>query len=224
MFRQYKLRNYSFPLIAAVIALSVIGIMVIGSAQQSSQTRQTFGLMIGVSVMLAMSIFDYTVFVRMRWILFLIGCLLLIAVLLIGVNVGGATRWINIGVQFQPSDLMKMALIVFFAGYFQQYDAKLNTPKVLFGAIAILCIPLFLIYREPDLSTTIVTALIFCAILFAAGLSWKIILSILAVAVPGAAMFLSIVLSPDQTLIADYQRDRILSWLRPMEYAEEAYQ
>lgn len=122
MFRQYKLRNYSFPLIAAVIALSVIGIMVIGSAQQSSQTRQTFGLIIGVTVMLAMSVFDYTIFVRMRWILFLIGCLLLVAVLLIGVNVGGATRWINIGVQFQPSDLMKMALIVFFAGYFQQYQ------------------------------------------------------------------------------------------------------
>ena len=165
MFRQYKLRNYSFPLIAAVIALSVIGIMVIGSAQQSSQTRQTFGLIIGVTVMLAMSVFDYTIFVRMRWILFLIGCLLLVAVLLIGVNVGGATRWINIGVQFQPSDLMKMALIVFFAGYFQQYDARLNTPKVLLGSILILSVPLFLIYREPDLSTTIVTALIFCAIL-----------------------------------------------------------
>lgn len=113
MFRQYKLRNYSFPLVAAVVALSVIGIMVIGSAQQSSQTRQTFGLIIGVAVMLAISLFDYTVFVRMRWILFLIGCVLLVAVLVIGVNVGGATRWINIGVQFQPSDLMKMALIVF---------------------------------------------------------------------------------------------------------------
>ena len=224
MFRQYKLRNYSFPLIAAVIALSSIGIMVIGSAQHSSQIRQMFGLAIGITVMLAISLFDYTIFVRMRWILFLIGCLLLIAVLLIGVNVGGATRWINIGVQFQPSDLMKMALIVFFAGYFQQHDARLNTPRVLLGSILILCIPLYLIYREPDLSTTIVTALIFCVILFTAGLSWKIILSILAIAVPGAAIFLSIVLSPDQTLIADYQRNRILSWLRPMEYAEEAYQ
>ena len=52
MFRQYKLRNYSFPLIAAVIALSMIGIMVIGSAQQSSQTRQIFGLVIGSPVAL----------------------------------------------------------------------------------------------------------------------------------------------------------------------------
>lgn len=224
MFRQYKLKNYSFPLIAAVITLSVIGIMVIGSAQSSSQTRQTFGLMIGVAVMLGMSFFDYTVFVRMRWILYLIGCLLLVAVLLIGVNVNNATRWINIGIQFQPSDPMKMAIIVFFAGYFQQYDSKLNTPKVLFGSILIMAVPLFLIYREPDLSTTIITALTFCVILFSAGLSWKIILSLLAVAVPSAAIFLSIVLSPDQELIQEYQRNRILSWLRPMEYAEEAYQ
>ncbi len=224
MLRQYKLKNYSFLLIAAVITLSVIGIMVIGSAQRSSQTRQITGLVIGVIVMLAMSLYDYTVFVRIRWILYLVGCLLLIAVLLIGVNVGGATRWINIGVQFQPSDLMKIAMIVFFAGYFQQHDAKLNTPKVILGSIGILLPSLLLIYMEPDMSTTIITALVFCVILFTAGLSWKIIFSILAVAIPGAAIFLSIVLSPDQELIADYQRDRILSWLRPMEYAEEAYQ
>ena len=224
MFRQYRLRNYSFPLIAAVIALSVIGIMVIGSAQQSSQNRQIFGLIIGVAVMLILSLIDYGTYTRMRWIIYLTGCLLLVAVLLIGTTVGGATRWIEIGIRFQPSDLMKLCVIVFFAGFFNQYDSQLNTPKIILGSLAILAVPLFLIYKEPDLSTTIVTALVFCAIIFAAGLSWKIIFGILAVAVPGAAIFLSLVLSPDQTLIEDYQRDRILSWLRPGEYSEAAYQ
>ena len=224
MFRQYRLRNYSFPLIAAVIALSVIGIMIIGSAQKSSQSRQIFGLIIGVAVMLILSLIDYGTYTRMRWIIYLTGCVLLVLVLLIGNTVGGATRWIEIGVRFQPSDLMKLCIIVFFAGFFNQYDSQLNTPKIILGSLAILAIPLFLIYKEPDLSTTIVTALVFCAILFAAGLSWKIIFGILAVAIPGAAIFLSLVLSPEQTLIADYQRDRILSWLRPGEYAEAAYQ
>lgn len=224
MFRQYRLRNYSFPLIAAVIALSVIGIMIIGSAQQSSQSRQTFGLAIGIVTMLVMSLIDYSTYTRMRWIIYIAGCVLLIGVLFVGTTVGGATRWIEIGVRFQPSDLMKLCLIVFFAGYFNRYDAQLNTVKILVGALAILAVPLYLIYKEPDLSTTIVTALVFCAILFAAGLSWKIIFAILAVAVPGAAIFLSLVLSPDQTLIADYQRERILSWLRPAEYSEAAYQ
>ena len=55
MFRQYKLRNYSFLLVAAVITISVIGIMVIGSAQQSSQIRQMAGLVIGVIAMLVLS-------------------------------------------------------------------------------------------------------------------------------------------------------------------------
>lgn len=207
MIRQYRLRNYSFPLIAAVIALSVIGIMIIGSAQQSSQNRQMFGLIIGLVVMFIMSLIDYSTYTRMRWIIYLAGCALLVAVLLIGTTVGGATRWIEIGIRFQPSDLMKLCMIVFFAGYFNQYDSKLNTPKVILIALAILMVPLFLIYKEPDLSTTIVTALVFCAIIFAAGLSWKIIFAILAVAVPGAAIFLSLVLSPDQTLIASYQRE-----------------
>lgn len=211
-------------MIAAVIALSVIGIMIIGSAQKSSQSRQIFGLIIGVAVMLILSLIDYGTYTRMRWIIYLTGCVLLVLVLLIGNTVGGATRWIEIGVRFQPSDLMKLCIIVFFAGFFNQYDSQLNTPKIILGSLAILAVPLLLIYKEPDLSTTIVTALVFCAIIFAAGLSWKIIFAILAVAIPGAAIFLSLVLSPDQTLIADYQRDRILSWLRPGEYAEAAYQ
>ena len=118
MFRQYRLRNYSFPLIAAVIALSVIGIMIIGSAQKSSQSRQIFGLIIGVAVMLILSLIDYGTYTRMRWIIYLTGCVLLILVLLIGNTVGGATRWIEIGIRFQPSDLMKLCMIVFFAGYF----------------------------------------------------------------------------------------------------------
>ncbi len=224
MFRQYRLKNYSFLLMAAVIALSVIGIMVIGSAQRSSQSRQISGLVIGIIAMVALSLIDYGTFTRMRWVIYIAGCLLLAAVLVVGNTVGGATRWIDIGIIFQPSDLMKLCIILFFAGYFNQYESRLNTVRVIGGSLLLIGVPLFLIYKEPDMSTTIVTAMVFCAILFAAGLSWKIIFAILAVAVPGAAIFLSLVLSPGQTLIEDYQRTRILSWLRPAEYSEAAYQ
>ena len=224
MIRQYRLRNYSFLLAAAVIALSVIGIMVIGSARQSFQIRQIYGLVIGTVVMVILSLTDYGLAVRMRWIIYLVGCALLGAVLLIGITVNNATRWINIGVQFQPSDLMKLCLIVFYAGYFSRYDSTLNTIRVIGIALVLLAIPLYMIYKEPDLSTTIITALVFCAILFAAGLSWRIIIGILAIVIPAAAIFLSLVLNPEQTLIQDYQRDRIMSWLRPAQYSEESYQ
>jgi rod shape determining protein RodA len=74
------------------------------------------------------------------------------------------------------------------------------------------------------MSTTIITALVFCVIIFAAGLSFRIIFSILAVLVPSAAIFLSIVIQPEQTLIKDYQRNRIMAWLRPSEFTENAAQ
>ena len=224
MFRQYKLRNYSFLLVAAVITISVIGIMVIGSAQQSSQIRQMAGLVIGVIAMLVLSLIDYTWILRFHWVMYIVGCGLLLAVLLIGEEVGGATRWIRIGIQFQPSDLMKLILILFFADFFARYENRINTVSVILTSLILAGIPLLLIYREPDMSTTIITALVFCVIIFAAGLSFRIIFSILAVLVPSAAIFLSIVIQPNQTLIKDYQRNRIMAWLRPSEFTENAAQ
>ena len=224
MFRQYKLRNYSFLLVAAVITISVIGIMVIGSAQQSSQIRQMAGLVIGVIAMLVLSLIDYTWILRFHWVMYIVGCGLLLAVLLIGEEVGGATRWIRIGIQFQPSDLMKLILILFFADFFARYENRINTVSVILSSLILAGIPLLLIYREPDMSTTIITALVFCVIIFAAGLSFRIIFSILAVLVPSAAIFLSIVIQPNQTLIKDYQRNRIMAWLRPSEFTENAAQ
>jgi len=224
MFRQYRFRNYSFILMACVIALSVIGILVIGSAQSSSQNRQIFGLVLGTAAMLVLSLIDYTWLIRFSWLYYLGGCGLLAAVLLVGVSAGGATRWLNIGIQFQPSDLMKLILILFFAWFYGRHEDNINTPRIILLSLLLAGIPLILIIREPDMSTTIVTAAVFCVIIFAAGLSFKLIGLLLAIVVPAAAIFLSIVLQPDQTLLKDYQRNRILAWLRPSEYADTAMQ
>lgn len=224
MFRQYKIRNYSFLLMGAVIALSIIGILIIGSAQNSSQIRQIYGLVIGGGLMLILSLIDYTWILHFRYILYVIGCLFLLAVLFFGVRVAGATRWLNIGIQFQPSDLMKLILILFFAGFFQKYEDKVSSPPVILLSLAILAVPMYLIYQEPDLSTTIVTALVFCAIIFSAGLSFRFIIGVLVVIIPLAAIFLSIVVRPDQTLIKSYQRNRIMSFLKPEEFPEDAFQ
>ncbi|MBQ7507377.1 MAG: FtsW/RodA/SpoVE family cell cycle protein, partial [Lachnospiraceae bacterium] len=83
---------------------------------------------------------------------------------------------------------------------------------------------LFLILKQPDLSTTIVTALIFLALLFIAGLSYKIILGLLAVSVPGVMIFFSLIMRPGQTILDDYQFKRIASWLHPEDYPDLAYQ
>ena len=224
MLRQYKFKDYRFSLILWVLILSGLGIMVIGSAQRSSQTRQIYGLVIAVIVMIVMSLVDYTWLLKFSWIYYIAGNLLLLAVLIVGENVNGATRWIRIGVQFQPSDLMKILLILFFSGFFSMNDDKLNTVQIIGSSVVLLLIPLFLIYREPDLSTTIVTALTFCAIIFAAGLSYKIIAGILLVMIPVVVVLVSLIMRPGQTLIKDYQMGRIMAWLRPSEYPDQAYQ
>ena len=224
MFRQYRFRDYKYSLLLWVLMLSILGIMVIGSAQRSSQGRQIFGLILGLTVMIIVSLVDYTWLLGFSWIMYVGGAGLLLAVLLIGEKVNGATRWIRIGIQFQPSDLIKILLILFFADYFARNEDKINTFRVIVFSLALLGVPLFLVYKEPDLSTTIVTALTYCGIIFAAGLSFRVIAAILGVTIPLVVAFFSLILRPGQTLLKDYQLNRIMAWLRPSEYAQEAYQ
>ncbi len=224
MFRQYKLRDYRFSLIILVISLSALGIMIIGSAQSSSQNRQLYGLILGIGVMIFVSLIDYSWMLSFSWLMYLVGAGLLVAVLIFGENVNNATRWIRIGVQFQPSDLVKIILILFFSSYFSEREDNLNTFRTIITSLVLLGVPLFLIYKEPDLSTAIVTAMTFCAIIFAAGLSFKIILGILMVLIPGVVIFFSVILRPGQTLLKEYQLSRIMAWLRPTEFAQQAYQ
>ena len=101
---------------------------------------------------------------------------------------------------------------------------NLNTIGILISAIVLIAIPLLLILKQPDLSTTIVTALIFVSLLFIAGLSYKIVLGVLAVSVPAVIIFLSLILQPNQKILDDYQYRRIMAWLNPKKYADDAYQ
>lgn len=89
----------------------------------------------------------------------------------------------------------------------------------------LIIIPLVLIYKEPNLSTTICTALLFCFLMYIGGLSYRFIGMVFVITVPVAVIFLSIVIQPDQKLLDEYQQKRILAWLEPEEYAsDEAYQ
>ena len=113
MLRQYKLSDYRFRLILWVIALATLGILIIGSANETFQFKQIGGLILGIALMVFVSLFDYTWVLNFYWLIYLVGTVLLAAVLIAGTNVNGATRWINIGgFQFQPSDIVKIMLIM----------------------------------------------------------------------------------------------------------------
>ena len=105
--------------------------------------------------------------------------------------------------RFQPSELAKILIILFFAYFFMKHEEKINTPKVLILSFVLAGIPLALILKQPDLSTTIVTALIFAALLFVAGLSYKIVTGVLAVSIPSAVIMFTFA-DPGQTSV--YQK------------------
>ena len=221
MLKQYRLKDYKFRLVFMVIALSVIGILVVGSADASYQSRQAMGFAGGMVVMIIASLVDYNWLLNFYWLEYILGIVLLLAVRFFGSEAGGATRWIDIGfLRFQPSDVEKIILILFYAKIFTKYEEKLNSfPRILFFLATVL-VPWYLIFDQPNLSTSIVVLLLFCAMIFIGGLSYKIIGGIIAVGVPLVIIFFSIILQPDQTLLHGYQVDRILGWLYPEEYPD----
>ncbi|MCD7955879.1 MAG: FtsW/RodA/SpoVE family cell cycle protein [Lachnospiraceae bacterium] len=227
MLRQYKLSNYNFRLILWVLILSILGILVVGSAESDYMSRQILGLILGMVLMIVLSLMDYTWILNFNWFIYLgaIVLLLLVIVSSLGSSGGGATRWLTIGgFRFQPSDIAKIMLILFFARFFEDREEKINTVRTILTSVVLIGIPLFLILREPDLSTTVVLALVFCAIIFTAGLSYKIIFAILVVCIPVGVIFISLVMQPEQSLIQDYQLTRIYAWLYPDEYPSDSMQ
>ena len=225
MLKQYRLRNYNFRLVFFVAALTVIGILVIGSARESVQNKQVLGFVLGMIVMVSVSMIDYSVILRFSWLFYVVNIGLLLLVKLMGDDSNGATRWVEIaGIRFQPSELSKIIIILFYAYFFMKYQESLNTVKILGASFILAGIPLVLIKEQPDLSTTIVTALLFASLLFMAGLSYKIVFGVLAVSVPSVIIFFSLILQPDQKILDDYQYKRIMAWLQPEKYADTAYQ
>ena len=176
MLKQYRLSDYRFRLILWVVALSILGILIIGSADADFQKKQIYGLMLGVAAMVLVSLFDYTWILNFYWLIYLLSTVLLGLVLLIGVERNGATRWINIGFQFQPSDVAKILLILFFAKFFEVHEDEISKFRMIVLSLLLIGVQLLLIYKEPDLSTTITVAGVFCVLIFVSGLSYRIVL------------------------------------------------
>lgn len=226
MLKKYRVRDYDFKLIIMLIAITVVGILVIGSADRSYQSKQILGFVMGLFLMVVISLFDYSTFLNFYWIIYIGNLVLLLLVEFFGEKSNNAQRWVSIaGIRFQPSETAKILLILFFAQYIMKHKETISSLKTIISMLVLLSPPLLLIYRQPDLSTTIMIALLFCVLLFMGGLSYKIIFGVMAIAVPLFVIFLTLVLQPDQTLIKDYQQTRILAWLNPDEYStSEGYQ
>lgn len=216
MHRLYKIKDYNFRLVLWLLALSILGVLLVGSAEASLQSRQLMGVILGLVCMITLSLIDYSWLLNFYWIMYAANLLILIAVRLVGDDGGGATRWIEIaGIRFQPTELTKIIIILFFARFFMDNEEILNKPRTIIKSILLLALPLALVFVQPDLKNTITILALFCVLYYVAGLSYKIIGSVLLAVIPLLAIFLAIIVQPDQKLIEPYQRQRIMSWLEP---------
>ena len=224
--QRYNLKDYKFTLILLVLAVSVIGVFMVGSANAEYQPRQIMGVGLGLLAMVVISLIDYKWILNFYWLMYVVNIALLLAVIFLGTEANGATRWLDLGfVQFQPSDLTKLITILFFARFLADREEQINKKKTILEAIGLIIPSLLLVYKQPSLSATICIAALFCVIMFMAGLSYKFIGTVLAITIPTIALVIGIVVQPNQPFLKDYQQKRILAWLEPQKYAsDEAYQ
>ena len=139
--------------------------------------------------------------------LYIVAVLMLIGVALFGIVVNGSRRWLNFGVaRFQPSELMKIALPLMLAWYFQKFEGRIGWKDFVFAATLIV-IPVYLIKRQPDLGTSLLIGASGIYVLYLAGLSWKIMVGLAALGAAAGPLVWQ--------QLHDYQQERILTFLDP---------
>lgn len=146
MFKNYRLRDFDFKLVILVVSLTVIGIFAIG-LQGIRSVYPDQRIAYGRGSMLFLALFDYSIVLKFYWLFYLINLVLLILVNTgMGSDAGGAQRWLSLaGIRFQPSELAKILLILFYAAFIMKYKDKINTFKFLATAI-ILVVPLLYLF------------------------------------------------------------------------------
>lgn len=228
--KTYKLRNYNFRLVLLILVICGLGIAIIGSANAGSENnaviKQAVGMVIGFAGMIVISLIDYSWVLKFYWVIYAFNIGLLAAVLLIGDNHHGAQRWIDIGssLTIQPSEFAKIFMILFFAKFLTVNKDKISKWWFILIMAILAGIPLLLIEKEPDLSTTILVTGLTIIMIFAAGISYKKIGIMLAILIPIAAAAIIYIQQPEQKLLDDYQLKRINAFLYPDEYDDERYQ
>lgn len=212
-------------MILYVVLLNTMGVMLVGSASPGDQKKQLIGMISGIVIMLIVSMIDYSFVLKFSWLIYLLAIGLLLLVMLAGDGSKGAQRWFEIGsFRFQPSELVKILLILFFANFLMKYQEKVNSLKVLIPAFILVGIPLVLVLKQPDLSTTIVTAMVFASLLFVAGISYKLVVGVLAVCVPTVLIGFTLLIQDKLPFLRSYQAGRIMAWLYPEDYPDLSYQ
>ncbi|PCI58002.1 MAG: rod shape-determining protein RodA [Gammaproteobacteria bacterium] len=203
--------HIDLPLLLGILSLMALGLFIVFSAGGQSIDivyRQAIRLGIAIVVMLAIAQIPPLSYRKWAVPVFVLGLLMLVAVLLFGHIGKGAQRWLDLGfMKFQPSEIMKLIVPIMIAWFVSQHNLPVKISTIVYAFILVL-IPTLLIAKQPDLGTSLLIASSGIFVIFLAGASWKLI---------GFCVGLGSAFAPVlwMFLMKDYQRQRVMTFLNP---------
>ena len=215
-------KGFDVPLVVVVMVLATAGLLTMYSSGYDHGTRfEDHGrnMLIAATLMFVMAQVPPQRLMAAALPLYTLGVALLVAVAFFGVTKKGATRWLNVGVTIQPSEILKIAMPLVLAWWFQKREGQLRPLDFLVGAV-LLFMPVALIIKQPDLGTALLVLSAGLSVIFFAGLRWKLVLPPVAIALIGIALVVAF--EPDLCadgvrwlVLRDYQQQRICTLLDP---------
>ena len=218
------LTGFDGPLALAMLLLAAAGLVTMYSAgfdQGSRFPDHGRNMLLALLAVAVVAQLPPQQLMRVAIPLYLLGLVLLIATAIpgLGITKKGATRWLAIGITIQPSEIMKIAMPLMLAWWFQRREGQLRALDFAIATL-LLMVPVAFIVKQPDLGTAILVLSAGLYVIFFAGLSWKLIIP---VALLGAAAITAVVVSEDRIcqpdvkwpLLRDYQKNRVCTLLDP---------
>jgi rod shape determining protein RodA len=210
-------------LLAAMVVLGALGLLAMYSAGYDHGTRfvdHARNMALAVAVVFLVAHVPPHKMEQLAVPLYVAGLALLVAVALFGITRKGATRWLNVGIVIQPSEIMKIAMPLMLAWWFQKREGQLRALD--FGvATVLLALPVALVMKQPDLGTALLILAAGLFVIFFAGLSWRIVLPLALLMAVGIG---TMVAMQEQLcdsgmrwpLLREYQQHRVCTLLDPM--------
>ncbi len=215
-------KGLDLPLLLAAGVLAVAGMVIMYSSGYDHGTRfvdHGRNMALAGLIMLVVAQVPPQRLMSLAVPLYALGLALLVAVALFGITKKGATRWINLGVVIQPSEILKIAMPLMLAWWYHRREGQLR-PLDFVVAMLILAVPVGLIMKQPDLGTALLVLAAGLSVIFFAGLNWKVVLVPLVLGLVG--MVLLVVMEPqwcaagvDWPLLHGYQQQRVCTLLDP---------
>lgn len=226
LIKKYDWKKYNISLLCVVIVLCLISAFCVklagGDEHGASLMKgQLVGMFLGLFLVAVLSVIDYHFICRFTILYYFFGILLTAATKtsLGRDNDTGTFRWVKLGpITFQPTELMKIVLILTLATLYVKLQYRINKVTTIFIVGLVTSIPVLVILLQPDLSSSLVAVFIMVVMIFAAGTSYKVLAPFFAIGLPSVVVLFWYVQQPGNFILKKYQYDRIMAWLHPDTY------